>query len=109
MIEVSYTDDLMLAKVNNINKKNRQVNVTLLDVDNLGTIIPIRNLELKLPSFDNSILKILKSSSHVIIFTEGFSYENNSTIVSAINLTDDELNNEKENMIKMANNKINKG
>lgn len=99
----------MLAKVNNINKKNRQVNVTLLDVDNLGTIIPIRNLELKLPSFDNSILKILKSSSHVIIFTEGFSYENNSTIVSAINLTDDELNNEKENMIKMANNKINKG
>jgi hypothetical protein len=44
----------------------------------------------------------------VIIFTEGFSDENNSTIISAINLTDDELNHEKENMIKFPSNKSKK-
>jgi len=96
----TYIDGLMLAKVNSINEQTNTVNVTLLDVDDLGSVIPVKDLDLKLPPFDDSIFDILKSSSHVIIFTEGFSDENNSTIVSAINLTDDELNREKENMIK---------
>ena len=90
----------MLAKVNGINEQKNEVNVTLLDVDDLGSVIPVKDLELRFPPFDDSILNMLKSSSHVIIFTEGFSAENNSTIISAINLTDDELNREKENMIK---------
>ncbi len=96
----TYTDGLMLAKVNSINEQRNKVNVTLLDVDDLGSVIPVKDLELNLPPFDDSILDILKSSSHVIIFTEGFSDDNDSTIISAVNLTDDELNQEKENMIK---------
>ncbi len=95
----------MLAKVNSINEQTNKVNVTLLDVDDLGSVIPVKDLELNLPPFDDSILDILKSSSHVIIFTEGFSDDNDSTIISAINLTDDELNREKENMIKFPSDK----
>jgi hypothetical protein len=98
----------MLAKVNSINEQKNKVNVTLLDVDDLGSVIPVKDLELKLPQFDDSILDILKSSSHVIVFTEGFGDENNSTIISAINLTDDELNHEKENMIKFPSDKLRK-
>jgi hypothetical protein len=98
----------MLAKVNSINEQKNKVNVTLLDVDELGSVIPVKDLDLNLPEFDNSILCILKSSSHVIIFTEGFGDENNSTIISAINLTDDELNHEKENMIKFPSDKSKK-
>ncbi len=98
----------MLAKVNSINEQKNKVNVTLLDVDDLGLVIPVKDLELNLPPFDDSILDILKSSSHVIIFTEGFSDDNDSTIISAINLTDDELNREKENMIKFPGGKSKK-
>jgi hypothetical protein len=39
------------------------------------------------------------------MFTEGFGDENNSAITSAINLTEDELNHEKENMIKFPRDK----
>ena len=98
----------MLAKVNSINEQTNKVNVTLLDVDELGSVTLVKDLELKLPPFDNSILGILRSSSHVIIFTEGFGEENNSTIISAINLTDDELNHEKESMIKFPSDKSRK-
>ena len=98
----------MLAKVNSINEQKNKVNVTLLDVDDLGSVIPVKDLELNLPPFDDYILDILKSSSHVIIFTEGFSDDNDSTIISEINLTDDELNREKENMIKFPGDKSKK-
>ena len=104
----TYTDGLMLAKVNSINEQKNKVNVTLLDVDDLGSVIPVKDLELRLPPFDDSIIDILESSLHVIIFTEGFSDENNSTIISAINLTDDDLNREKENMIKFPSDKLKK-
>ena len=108
LIGDTYNDGLMLAKVNSINEQKNSVNVTLLDVDDLGSVIPVKDIELKVPPFDDSILDILKSSSHVIIFTEGFGDENNSTIISAINLTDDELNREKENMIKFPSDKSKK-
>lgn len=108
LIGDTYNDGLMLAKVNSINEQKNSVNVTLLDVDDLGSVTPVKDIELKVPPFDDSILDILKSSSHVIIFTEGFGDENNSTIISAINLTDDELNREKENMIKFPSDKLKK-
>jgi hypothetical protein len=108
LIADTYADGIMLAKVNSINEQKNKVNVTLLDVDNLGSVIPGKDLELKLPPFDDSILDILESSLHVIIFTEGFSDENNSTIISAINLTDDDLNREKENMIKFPSDELKK-
>jgi len=40
LIGDTYADGLMLAKVNSINEQKNKVNVTLLDVDDLGSVIP---------------------------------------------------------------------
>ena len=95
----------MLVKINKISDVEHKVNVTLLDIDDLGSVVPIKDLELNLPSYDESVISILKTSTHVIIFTDDPPNGANPTIISAINLTDDELNHEKENMIKVANDK----
>ena len=97
----------MLVKINKISDVEHKVNVTLLDIDDLGSVVPIKDLELNLPSYDESVISILKTSTHVIIFTDDPPNGANPTIISAINLTDDELNREKENMIKVANNQKN--
>ncbi len=97
----------MLARINKISNAEHKVNVTLLDIDDLGSVVPIKDLELNLPSYDESVISILKTSTHVIIFTDDPPNGANPTIISAINLTDDELNHEKENMIKVANNQKN--
>ena len=97
----------MLVKINKISDVGHKVNVTLLDIDDLGSVVPIKDLELNLPSYDESVISILKTSTHVIIFTDDPPNGANPTIISAINLTDDELNHEKENMIKVANNQKN--
>jgi hypothetical protein len=97
----------VLVKINKISDVEHKVNVTLLDIDDLGSVVPIKDLELNLPSYDESIISILKTSTHVIIFTDDPPNGANPTIISAINLTDDELNHEKENMIKVANNQKN--
>lgn len=91
----------MLVKVNRIYEAEDKVNVTLLDIDDLGSVVPMKDLVLNILSHDDSIITILKTSNHVIIVTEDIN--NNPTIISAINLTDEELNNEKEKMIKAAN------
>jgi len=96
---------LVLVKINKISDVQHKVNVTILDIDDLGSVVPIKDLELNLPSYDESVVNILKTSSHVIIFTDDFANGVSPTIISAINLTDDELNHEKENMIKVANDK----
>jgi hypothetical protein len=96
---------LVLVKINKIRDVQHKINVTLLDIDDLGSVVPIKDLELNLPSYDESVVNILKASNHVIIFTDDFANGVNPTIISAINLTDDELNHEKENMIKVANDK----
>ncbi|WP_458720872.1 hypothetical protein [Candidatus Nitrosocosmicus sp. R] len=93
----------MLVKINKISDVEHKVNVTLLDIDDLGSVVPIKDLELNLPSYDESVISILKTSTHVIIFIDDPPNGANPTIISAINLTDDELNHEKENMIKVAN------
>ena len=97
----------MLVIINKISGVEHKVNVTLLDIDDLGSVVPIKDLELNLPSYDESVISILKTSTHVIIFTDDPPNGANPTIISAINLTDDELNREKENMIKVANNQKN--
>ena len=97
----------MLVKINKISDVEHKVNATLLDIDDLGSVVPIKDLELNLPSYDESVISILKTSTHVIIFTDDPPNGANPTIISAINLTDDELNHEKENMIKVANNQKN--
>jgi len=97
----------VLVKINKISDVEHKVNVTLLDIDDLGSVVPIKDLELNLPSYDESVISILKTSTHVIIFTDDPPNGANPTIISAINLTDDELNHEKENIIKVANNQKN--
>jgi hypothetical protein len=92
----------MLVKVNHIYEAENKVNVTLLDIDDLGSVVPMKDLVFNILPHDDSIINILKTSNHVIIVTEDIN--NNATIISAINLTDEELNDEKERMIKAANN-----
>ena len=98
----------MLVKIDEISDVELKVKATLLDIDDLGSVVPIKDLELNLPSHDESVINILKACTHVIIFTNDPPIGSNPTIISAINLTDDELNQEKENMIKVANDKKNK-
>ena len=94
----------MLVKINNIT--GNIVKVTRLDIDDYGSVIPLKELELKLPSNDNSIIQTLKSSSHAIIFTEGNNNDNDSnTIILASSITNDELNEEKIKTINTVNKK----
>ena len=97
----------MLVKVNNIDIIKNNVNVTQLDIDDYGSIIPIKELELNLPQNDDSIIQTLKSSPYATIFTEGNA--DDSTIILASGMTVDELNREKSKTIeKVANKKKNK-
>ena len=93
----------MLVKVNGIDEVMRTINVTLLNVDDLGSVVPMRNLNLKVLPGDSFVIDLLKASSHAIIFTQDFSDRENSVIISALSLTDEELNDEKEKIIKKAN------
>ena len=90
----------MLVKINSINVDENKVKVTKLDIDDYGSVIPIKELELKIPSHDNdSIIQTLKNSSYAAIFTEGNVDDNNSIIVLANGMTIDELNKEKRKTI----------
>ncbi|HZC49536.1 MAG TPA: hypothetical protein VE244_10805 [Nitrososphaeraceae archaeon] len=95
----------MLVKINNIT--GNIVKVTQLDIDDYGSIIPIKELELKLLSNDNSIIQTLKSSSYAAIFTEGNNNndDNSNTIILASSITNDELNEEKIKTINTVNKK----
>ena len=93
----------MPVKVNGIDEVMRTINVTLLNVDDLGSVVPMRNLNLKVLPGDSFVIDLLKASSHAIIFTQDFSDRENSVIISALSLTDEELNDEKEKIIKEAN------
>jgi hypothetical protein len=96
----------MLVKVNNIDVSKNKVKVTKLDIDDYGSIVPLKELELKLPQDDNSIIQILENSSYAAIFTEGnVNDDNNSTIVLSNPMTVDELNKEKSKTIDAAENK----
>jgi hypothetical protein len=92
----------MLVKVNNIDASKNKVKVTKLDIDDYGSIIPLDELELKLPQDDSSIIQILENSSYAALFTEGNIDDNNSTIALANAMTIDELNKEKTKTIDAA-------
>jgi hypothetical protein len=96
----------MLVKVNDIDTTNKKVKVTQLDIDDYGSVIPIKELELNIPSHDDeSIIQTLKSS-YAAIFTEGNIDDNDSTITLASGMTIDELNKEKSKTVdKVANKK----
>ena len=96
----------MLVKVNRINATDNRVNVTQLDIDDYGSVIPVKELELNIPLYDDSIIQTLKSSSYAAIFTEGNNTDDsNSTITLASGMTLDELNREKNKTIERVANK----
>jgi hypothetical protein len=95
----------MLVKVNNIDIDKNRVRVSKLDIDDYGSIIALKDLELKIPANDNSIIQTLQSSSYAAIFTEGDTDNNNSTIILANGITIDELNKEKSKTIDKVVNK----
>jgi len=91
----------MLVKIDGI--RGNKVRVTELDIDNYGSIIPLRNLELKLPENDYSVVRTMRSSSHAAIFTQDNIDDNNSIIIIATGLSQEELNEEKRKIIEATN------
>jgi hypothetical protein len=95
----------MLVKVNGIDSIKNKVKVTQLDIDDYGSVIPLKELELNISTDDESIIQTLKNSSYAAIFTEDSIEENNnSTIILANGMTIDELNKEKSKTIDKAAN-----
>ena len=92
----------LLVKINNIRNNNDKVKVTKLDIDDYGSVIPLEELELKLPQNDDSVAKILKDSQYVVLSLQGNIEENGSTIIAAETMTLDELNKEKQKTIEIA-------
>jgi hypothetical protein len=95
----------MLVKVNNMDIDKNKVRVSKLDIDDYGSIITLKELELKIPANDNSIIQTLQNSSYAAIFTKGGNDDNNSTIILANGITIDELNKEKSKTIDKVENK----
>jgi hypothetical protein len=95
----------VLVKINWVNESENKVNVTKLDIDDYGSIIPVEELELILPSQDDSIIQVLKNSSHAAVFTDGDIEDNNSIIISASGMTNEDLNKEKQKTIDSVRNK----
>ena len=95
----------MLVKINRIDVGNNKAYVTKLDIDDYGSIIPVSNLELSLPANDESVIEILKNSSHAAVFTLHDIEDNNSIIISASGLSNEELNREKQKTIDALRNK----
>lgn len=91
----------MLVKVNGVN--SNKVKVTKLDIDNYGSVIPIEELEINLPTDDDLIIQILKRSPYAAIFTKWDNDNNNNTIILASGMTLDELNEEKNKIINTLN------
>src|ERR687898_2458266 len=89
----------MLVKVNNIDIDKNKVRVSKLDIDDYGSVIALKELELKIPAKDNSIIQTLQNSSYAAIFTQGDTDDNDSTIILANGITIDELNKEKSKTI----------
>ena len=93
---------LMLVKVNSIDSIKNKVKVTQLDIDDYGSVIPLKELELNIPADDDSIIQTLKKNSYTAIFTEESIEENTSIIILANGMTIEELNKEKSKTIDKA-------
>ena len=88
----------MLVKVNNIT--GNRVRVTKLDIDNFGSVIPLKELELRLPKDDDSVSQTLRHSVYAILFTADNNEDDGSTIILARGMTTEELNEEKERTVR---------
>jgi hypothetical protein len=92
----------LLVKIEEV--KADKIRVVELDIDNYGSVIPVRELELSLPK-DDSVIKILSSSKYAAIFTEGDTDKGGRTIILANSISLDELNEEKKRAIDKVNRK----
>jgi hypothetical protein len=97
----------MLVKVKSIDIIKNKVKGTQLDIDDYGSVIPLKELEFNVPADDDSIIQTLKNSSYAAIFTEDSIEDNNSIIILANGMTTDELNNEKRKTIDKASKQMN--
>jgi hypothetical protein len=95
----------MLVKVDGILNNNKMISVTRLDIDDYGSVIPLEELELQLPTNDNSVIEILKNSQYAILSIQEGLEENGSIITAAETMTVDELNKEKQKTIEVAGDK----
>jgi hypothetical protein len=102
MISSRILSSVMLVRVNGIDSMKSRVKVTQLDIDDFGSVIPLKELELNVSSDDDSIIQTLKNSSYAAIFTEDSIEENKSVIILANGMTIDELNREKSKTINKA-------
>lgn len=94
---------ILLVKVDKIIEGNK-IKVVELDIDNYGSVIPLRELELKLPE-DDSVIRVLSSTEYAAIFTERDNDEGQDTIILANSVSLDELNEEKKRAIDTMNKK----
>jgi hypothetical protein len=92
----------MLVRINGIDSIKSRVKVTQLDIDDYGSVIPLKEIELNISKDDDSIIQTLKNSSFAAIFTEDSIEENKSVIILANGMTIDELNREKSKTIDKA-------
>jgi hypothetical protein len=88
----------MLVKVNDVTGNSARV--TKLDIDDFGSVIPLRELDLRLPQDDDSIGQTLRHSVYAIVFTADDSEDAGSTIILARSMTQEELNEEKERTVR---------
>lgn len=93
----------MLVKVDKVIKGNK-IRVVELDIDNYGSVIPLRELEFRLPE-DDSVIKVLSSTEYAAIFTEGEIDKGGDIIILANSVSLDELNEEKKRAIDAMNKK----
>ena len=94
----------MLVKVNNI--EGNSVRVTKLDIDDFGSVIPLREVNLRLPQEDESVVQTLRHSVYAILFTVDDNEDDGSTIILARSMTQEELNEEKERTVRAVQGKI---
>ncbi|MPZ06850.1 MAG: hypothetical protein GEU26_10640 [Nitrososphaeraceae archaeon] len=99
----------MLVKVNRIYNDNKTINVTKLDIDDYGSVIPLEELVLQLRSNSDSTIDILRNSQYAVISIQGNLEANSSIIISADSMTLDELNKEKQKTIEAAIDKKEEG
>jgi hypothetical protein len=93
---------VLLVKVNSIDIIKKKIKVIQLDIDDFGSVIPLKELELNISGDDESVIQTLKNASYAAIFTEDNIEDNNSTIILANAMTIDELNKEKSKTISKA-------
>ena len=92
----------MLVKVNRIYNEYKMINVTRLDIDDYGSVIPLEEVELQLPHDNSSVIEILKNSQYAVLSIQEDSKKNSNIVTSAETMTLDELDKEKQKTIEAA-------